>query len=279
MIKIFNKEIGENLDYIKYSTTVSGTGIGNKVLFFGFKNKQKFPSVVIKTVRSYRDASVIKKGNKNLKYINTLTTGTEFYNMFPKALLIYDDGYNVFNAETVCIGERATLNTPLTPILTSYTALTKHLLSQVKDTLELNVDYGQRLINNFQGSPHTIRALTDYLEALWTNQSIRLPALPQHGDLTTDNILLDNGNVRIIDCDIFGDIQVPGFDIFHLLSRNKILKWKSYLQDYLNELGINYEVDKKLIFIYFLHELFIKKDYALKNKNYEEIIKEFEALL
>ncbi|MCC7357363.1 phosphotransferase [Candidatus Uhrbacteria bacterium] len=46
---------------------------------------------------------------------------------------------------------------------------------------------------------------------------IQLPAIPQHGDFTQSNILVDGDLLYLIDCDLFGRIQLPLFDVLTLV--------------------------------------------------------------
>ena len=279
MIDIFNKVLKEDSCFLKYSTAISGTGLGNKVLFFGFRNGQRLPWVVVKTVRKYGDAPVIRNGHRNLEYLHTLIKGTPYGAMFPEPLLVYDDGYIVFSAETVCAGERVNLEAHRDQILKRYTHFQKHVADSVQDTIDISAEYGKKLIRDLEGSRDTIEGLSAYLSDLWRDEHVRLSLLPQHGDMTIDNILFDNTGMKIIDCDTFGAIRIPGFDVYHLLTKGKVKEWQPHLQSHFDELGIEYAVDTKLLFIYFLHELFIKRDYILKHKSLEAVIREFEAVI
>jgi len=266
-----------DLTFLKFSTSISGTGKGNKVLFFIFENKNKIPIVVIKTVRSKSDAMVIQNGNKNLNYLNSLIEGTPYSSMFPKALMFYSDKDVLFNAETVCTGRKAK-SSDIEKIIKQYFSFSKHICKSLSDNFKIDFAYGEKLIRQLEGKEETINELISYLKELWKDEGYVLPKVPQHGDVTIDNVLINKKFVMFIDCDIFGSIVLPGYDVFHFLTRSKVANWQTYLIDYFQTLNIEYVPDKKLFFMYFLHELTIKKDYILNNRNSRDVIEEFEAM-
>lgn len=48
-------------------------------------------------------------------------------------------------------------------------------------------------------------------------QKTSLPRLPQHGDFYFDNILIDGERISVVDWEDFGEIFLPGYDLFCLL--------------------------------------------------------------
>jgi hypothetical protein len=290
MIELFEKEIRKKtmgahdpvslkLIFLKYSTSISGRGLGNKVLFFVFKRESKTPFLVVKSVRSYKDAFAIKNGYENLKSLNNLTSGSEFSAMFPQSILFYDDGTDIFNVESVCSGRKVNIGADLVKILGEYRDFSKYLLKKSDNKLKIDFNYGEKIIRALEGPKETLSGLLEYLKNLFGSTEILLPSINQHGDFTVDNILVDSGKMRIIDCDTFGNITIPGFDVFHLTTKGKISGLKNKIDSYFKELDIICVSDKKLFFIYFLHELLIKKDYILKAKSSSDIIGDFEALI
>lgn len=281
--KVLRKEMNispkTNLSYLKYSTPISGKGVGCKVIFFVFVGENKMPSFVVKSVRTESNASSIREGYKNTSLLNSLTKNTEFDSMFPKMIHIHDDNGGIFTIETMCSGLKMGRDENIDKVFKIYTSFSKHLLSSSKDKILLNFEYGKKILESLNGSKEDIDSLSKYLLGLWNNLNVELPSIYQHGDLTIDNILLDRGNVRMIDCDTFGNIRVPGFDIFHLSTRKKLSNSLDRLNTYFKDMNISYTVDKKILSIYFLHELYIKKDYILLKKNSEEVIKDFENIL
>ena len=120
----------------------------------------------------------------------------------------------------------------------------------VKNTiqkLELNQDEENKLWGHYQNK-------------VKDEDSPKILRIPQHGDLTLDNIFIDKNGVHIFDCERFGDIDIAGFDIFDLLYR--VSKHNS--------------ASKQLVFIYFLQEFLIKKKIWHKKLNASIIIKSID---
>lgn len=267
------------LDFLKYNTPISGSGIGTKLLFFVFKPGYKAPILTIKTIRNSRDYDVITRGYDKLVKLNDLVNNSEFQDLFPKPLLINEDAENHFSVETFKLGRKATFKDDFEKIWNKYISLSKYLKSKSKSNFILNAEYGRKIINQLEGDRPTLDSLEKYLDKLWQARDIELPVIPQHGDLTIDNILILGDNISIVDCDIFGDIFIPGFDIFHLLSRNKSKNIKDLIKKYFDEVDIKCDFMNGLFFIFFLHGLLIKKDYILKGESGESIIKKFESIV
>jgi hypothetical protein len=270
--------VDKKLIFFKYSTHISGFGLGNKIIFFVFSGYSSSPFCVVKTIRTYRDADVIRKGYKCLKLLNSLTSDSVFSRMFPEALLFFDDGFEIWSVESVCIGRQAN-SEDIEYILKEYISLSKHLAKGTKSELIINTDYGNRIIDNLSGSKEAISELRNYLAGIWGEVEIKMPSIAQHGDLTIDNILIQDGNIKIIDCDTFNTINIPGFDVFHLLTRSKIPEQKNGLIAYFQSLNVNLIPDRKIFFIYFLHELQIKKDYILIGSDINLIVRKFENMV
>ena len=267
------------LRFLKYSTPLSGTGAGNKVLFFIFKDDDIFPLWIAKTVRNYSDADVIRKGFERHQKLNSAAAGSEFSDMFPQALFVHDTGEEIWYIETASNGRKARKDIDFKKILSAYTNFSQHLACDLHEVLKIDVDYGTRIIEQLEGSAEIHKGLEKHLVGLWGRAVVSLPKVPQHGDLTVDNVIIDDRSVRIVDCDTYGAIQIAGFDIFHLTSRSAPEKRERAIVAYFASLGITAPVDKKLLFIYFLHELLIKKDYILKGKTAASVISSFEKMI
>ena len=94
-----------------------------------------------------------------------------------------------------------------------------------------------------------------------------LPLIYQHGDLTPDNILDDNGKIRVIDWDNFAKIKLPLFDLLVFLQRwsqirdvSFVPKYLDIIDKYLMEFKVDKRVLKALIFLYYLLDFIRKKD-------------------
>ena len=132
-----------------------------------------------------------------------------------------------------------------------------------KDGSNVFCDYDQdgsvdRFIINNQDEENKLWG--HYQNKVKDEDNPKIPRIPQHGDLTLDNIFIDKNGVHIFDCERFGDIDIAGFDIFHLLYR--VSKHNS--------------ASKQLVFIYFLQEFLIKKKIWHKKLNASIIIKSID---
>lgn len=270
---------GRKMSFLKYSTPISGSGLGNKVIFFVFDGLSDRPSVIVKTVRTKRDAEVIRSGHRRLKELNAFTAESRFHAMFPEALIIYDDGNLIWSAETACAGRIASRKRDSELVLSEYAGFAGHMSSKIKERLILGADYGDRIIDLLSGQKETIEKLRDYNAKLWDGGHIDLPKIPQHGDLTIDNVLVDNEGIRIVDCDIFGDVCLPGYDVFHFLTRAGLMNRGKRLADFLKATKIDHVPDKRLFFTYFLHDLLVKRDYILAGQDARSVIDRFENMV
>lgn len=282
IIDILNRQHNitfRSLVFLKFNTSISGNGLGNKVIFFVFIDDEKEPRFIVKTVRSKTDFDVIRNGYNRLNNLNSLTENSSFKELFPRAISFVENDNEIWSVETFCSGHKTNIYLDIEKIMQRYSELSIHILKQKETTVRIDQNYTNNLIKNFDGEPETIDRLVGYSTSLWKDVYVDLPAIPQHGDFTTDNILIKQDKFKIIDCDTFGLVLVPGFDIFHLLNRGNIDKKKFYLNEYLKKIGAEYTVDQKLFFVYFLHELNIKRDYILKGRNFSSVIDKFQNMI
>lgn len=269
---------GRKLSFLKYNTPLSGMGLGNKIIFFVFLEGADRPFLIAKTVRSYGDADIIRKGYANACSLNDCMKDSPFFAMFPETLALHDDGYEIWSTETVCGGHRAGAH-DLERVVAVYGALSEYIKKSSSVTMTVDADYCKNILRQFNGSAETIRGLQEHIAALWRDEKLTLPRLPQHGDLTIDNVFVNNGDIGIIDCELFGEITLPGFDIFHLLARSVASHGRSFkLAEYLQRINIDIVPDEKLLFTYFLQGMLAKKDYILVGRTATEIISQFKVL-
>jgi len=275
------------LSFLKYNTPPSGRSLGCKVIFFIFAEGAKTPSVVAKTVRAQRDADVIRSGHASVMRLNEIVRGSEFEARFPQMLALeeHGNGAEIFTIETACPGRKMSANDDPQKALDFYTSFSKLVYDHVRtngsgaesSAVSLDFEYAAKLIQGFNCTNETREAMIRYARET-LKDGISLPPMPQHGDLTIDNILVDGERINIIDCDTFGRISVPGFDIFHFMRRSRMSDLVGHLERYFREVGITCVPDKRLLFIYFLHELYIKKDYILADKPARAVMDQFESL-
>jgi len=290
--KTIRKELGGKYDFrdtklcfLKFSTPSSGAGLNDKVLFFVFKDDEEEPFLVIKTVRNYEAKFVIEQGFSRLKQLNDLIQNIPYGKMFPHAVYLYDDGKEfIFSVETTCHGKRVGRSEgDLRKILEKYNDWQKDTFSGGKNfTYDIN-NYYLDVIKTLDLKEKDHKEITDYFLKLISGKEIKVSRIPQHGDLTTDNILIGRDGLSIVDCERFGLVTLPGFDIFYILSRfygRKIdSRYSQALDKYFQMLGIGLKPEPYLYFIYYLYDLSFKKEYALKNKKAKDIISDFETSL
>lgn len=273
------EDCNSDISFLKINTPISGNGLGNKLLFMVFIGGQTYPHLVVKTVRSRTDHEVIRRGYSNLMNVNRLTQNTDFFDMFPRALMIEDTSDCCWSVESFCAGQRPSIKSDFELVFDRYCSLSKIIHLQSEGTIIIDSAYAKKIINQLTGSKEIISTLNCYVDKLFSAGSIKMPVIQQHGDFTTDNILVDGDKIRVIDCDLFGNIVLPGYDIFHFIVRNKeITKKKTYLRRYFNTLEIETILDNRILFMYFLHDLDIKKDYILAKETPVSIIEKFELI-
>ena len=271
---------GFDFRFLKFSTPTSGSTLNDKIIFLVFMKNSEYPFLCVKTVRHYGAREVIVKNLHNLQKLNQLTENSEYYDMFAKAMYLYDDGQDIFSIESACIGDRLSFaKNNLDLAIECYTALQFYLKSkEAINNLEL---FGNNLIAECGFAGIERQRLVNYFESLILDRKLSLPKIIQHGDFTMDNILFSKGKIRVIDYDYVGVSDLPGFDLFSLLFRysqerfGKI--YKEYFSGYFEKIGINARNYDGLIFLFYLTEL-LKKRGALGNTA-EEIINRFKKLL
>jgi len=255
------------LNFLKFSTAGSGGGIYNKVIFLVFKKNAKEPFLVIKTVRKYSDKKIITTAFQNLNNLNKIISGSKYEKMFPRALYVYDDTdmKMIFSIETACRGIR--MNTDdknLHHIINHYFNFQKYLSEKENNPPIDLLQYFATLINQLNFEHESKAKLASYFKNMYDGGKIRtVRAISQHGDLTADNAFLENGGLCLVDCDLFGAINLTGFDLFHLLIRcggkNFKAHYRKYFKEYFHIIGDNILIEPHLLFIYYIQDLVLKK--------------------
>jgi len=289
--KIIIKKFGDKYDLqdkrinlLKLSTPNSGKGPYSKVIFLVFKNNENLPFLCVKTVRKNSDNNTINNGFDRLNLLYKLTKNSPFEKMFPRPLMILEDNNKIaFSIETACCGVKPKTK-QLEKILTIYKKQQLFLFKK-KSIYINNLDqYVKYIITELCLNKNDKLKLWKYYQTnVKINKNIKIPMIAQHGDLTLDNIFINDSGIYIFDCERFGIINIAGFDFFHLLSRifkNDLNKLASnYLNNYFSELGSELKLDKQLVFTYWIHELLIKKKTLLDELNLFFIINGYLSLI
>ncbi|HLP44006.1 MAG TPA: hypothetical protein VK145_01890 [Candidatus Nanoarchaeia archaeon] len=269
------------LSFLKMNTPASGTlPHAGKVLIFVFEKGKKTPTLCIKTTRTYEAGETIKKNYENL------VTLSQFSNeaiTTAKPLLLFDNKEVVLSFESVCPGTKFSSGiTSVDTVLGAYILWQKDLKSsKVLFAPDLNTVTLQTI--SALGLPNeSEEALIRKYDSLGEDSKFSLPELIQHGDMTPDNVLVDGAKVYLVDYDYVGLSKVPGFDIFHFLSKTvkQTGEFKSYCELYLHKyfdaIGGNVQNIDKLLFTYHMQES-LRKGTGTKNGN--EIVSDFESLI
>ena len=155
-----------SLSFMKVSTPSSGTGglDNGKVLLLVFEDRERLPTLCIKTTRVYSASDVIRNNYDNLRLLRDGVVGSEYAQMFAKPLYLYDDGDLIFSIETICLGAKFSQNAHSVELVVGkYIAWQSYLAKKAKK----------------------FRIL-------------------QHGDMTPDNVLVSGRGVYLIDYDYAG---------------------------------------------------------------------------
>lgn len=148
MITILTKLIKEHpewlrvreskLSFMKTSTPASGTKVDqSKVLIFIFEEGEKWPTLCVKTTRTYAAGEDIRRNHSHLKLLKEGVQGSNYAEMFAEPLYLYDDGKIVFCIESVCPGTRfSASNQDVGPVIEKYIAWQSYLASTSKKLIQ-----------------------------------------------------------------------------------------------------------------------------------------------
>ena len=230
------------LSYTTFSTAGSGMNVEAKILGFIFKGSDLSPCLTVKTVRDSRALPVLIQSVTNLR-----TLSSKYPEAFARAVYI-DPG--LFSAETFVPGTRIQewSNAHLNLFLETYMAFQKKARSVGTIDMQTQIE---TLARRFL-SPEESVTFIEQCRPHFPNQT--LPAYIQHGDITRDNILFDDGRVYIVDYEHAHMTTVPGYDIYNLISRIPGQDVKAHLTHYAEQLGFTYN-ESHLALFPVLHEL------------------------
>ncbi|MDP3763188.1 MAG: phosphotransferase [bacterium] len=220
------------LSFMKTSTPFSGTKADqSKVLIFVFEEGEIWPTLCVKTTRTYAGGEVIRRNYTNLKLLEEGVRDSEYSQMFAKPLYLYDDGNIIFYIESVCPGIKfSARGHNLELVMGKYIAWQSHLAQNTK---------------KFQ----------------MVENSIRLPLITQHGDMTPDNVLISGKNIYLIDYDCAGASSLAGFDLLNFLSRMKLRPetlhsyYEQYFPRYFKSIGAEVPSYESLLPLYHKEEV------------------------
>lgn len=264
--------------FLKFCTPASGATLEDKVIFLVFHTGVKTPFLCVKTVRNYDAHGVIIKNFENLQMLSTLARSASCRGIFAEPLFLYDDGETVFSVERSCAGRRAKFS-DLGMIVAEYGTYHSAFAKRSQEKVRI-ATIAEELIANSMLSDAEREKLRRYLGSLPPTPD--LPKIVEHGDLTLDNILIDDHNIHVIDYDYARISALPGYDLFCLLF--KVLKrdfaamHRRFFNEYFSRIGVVVHDMRGIIFTSYLTELIAKKPQLLVGTNAENIIRDVEAL-
>jgi len=256
-----------NLDFLK---THAGQATRNKKVGFFVFNQDK-PLIFVKTIRENIYNSVIEDGFERLKSINNhLKDGS-----VPRPIYCGYYQNTAFSLEDAIGGKQFhSFKKPedLERFLKWFFKF-QQLMKQNKERK------GDQLIDYLKDLVHKFTSLYDPeedLKALIQKNvgdlekeigSLSLSLVSQHGDLTPDNVLIDNNQIKVIDWDNFEKINLPLFDLLVFLQRWSAIRDISFVREYdniikkyLDEFSIDKKALKLLVFCYYLLDFLRKKE-------------------
>lgn len=274
------------LSFMKVSMPTSGSELDKgrgKVLLFVFEQGQITPTVCAKTTRVYSTGEVIRRNYQNLQLLAAGVKGAELSVMFAKPLYLYDDGEVIFCLESVCPGAMfSAQKRGIDLVVEKYISWQSHLARTGGGSLSAEdiQNIAKEKINLLKLPSRATWVLQRYLQQLSLSSDTKLPMIVQHGDMTPDNVLVFGDDVYFIDYDYVGASTLPGFDLFHFLSKSKgrpgafEANLERYFPLYFKSIGAKIERYDMLLFIYHLEE-FQRKGYRGGEGSGEEIITSF----
>lgn len=263
------------LSLVKFCTTGSIAGRHPKIIFFVFREGDKTPSLVAKSVRSAAANFVIERGYAGLVRLGRLAADVGMPQLFAKPLWSGNLGDAAASIEEAVAGRRAR-GADVPAIVSAYCRFESGIAATEKKSVPA-ADYARRLLEG-SGLPDTDRArLSEYSLRFFAPHD-QVVLMLQHGDLTLDNVFMSDQGVRFIDCDNLARIELAGFDLFHLFSRAS--PNESYdslaprMAEYWRAIGER-TWNRNIAWLYYLHEL-LSKDAPLSRAGAERIIAAFE---
>jgi len=269
-----------DLSVLKYCTPASGINPGGKVIFLIFKNDADNPLFCVKTVRKNNDSHVIINAYSNLLNLYGLVVNSGYEKMFPKPIFLSENNQGIiFSVETVCVGRKPSIN-DYKLIVDSYVKFQAYLVDAFGSVSIDAGHYFEKIISRLNLSELDNQMIKKYFQDNFYASDKDICVVPQHGDLTLDNILIGNDEVKIFDCERFGLINIAGFDLFHFLQKRKVANFigdnYEMFRDYFSSIGCKSELNPLLIFLYCLNEIELKFIPLTGKIDFDFIVNNFE---
>lgn len=258
----------KRLDFLK---TQAGSPMRNKKVGFFVFNKKK-PVIFVKTVRESKYNPIIEDGFEKLKNVNKyLSDGSA-----PRPIYLGNYEGVAFSLETAIVGKqfhscksRKDLNNFLGWFFRFQKLMAQKELmngAQLREHVDAVVN---KFFSLYPLKPELQKLIKEMAEDVKKDISdnLSMSLIYQHGDLTPDNVLDDNGKIRVIDWDNFGKIKLPLFDLLVFLQRWSQIrdvsfapKYLDIIDRYLEEFKVDKRVLRVLIFLYYILDFIRKKE-------------------
>ena len=255
-----------HLDFLKIH---AGQATRNKKVGFFVFNKQ-IPIIFVKTIRESKDNMIIEEEFEKLK--NAYKKNNE--RLAPKPIYLGEYQSMKFSLEEAVVGTQFhsfNKEKHLNLFLNSFLDFQARMEKEKKLTKEELSHYLEKLsdgfIKLFKTEDYLTNLIKNITKTLKNNNLSVMPLISQHGDLTPDNVLINNQReVKIIDWDNFGKIELPLFDLLVFLQRWSGIRAVGFvndyiktIEDYLDKFNINKKSLKLLVFCYYLLDFIRKK--------------------
>jgi hypothetical protein len=247
------------LSFVKFNTEGSPMRRYRKVLFFCFVAGGSEPHVCIKTVRAVRDNETVAEGFEKLQALNALAAEAKCAALFPAALLLTEvDGF-AYSVERAASGAHPGPE-DADRVISAYTEFQRGLASHKK--LVDRRQAGEKLISQLDITNDTRHTLQTEWADLISSASGNIALMPQHGDFTSDNVLVGKRGTTLVDCDSFMPEAVAGSDLFHFLRRAPQARsnFVAYMAAYRTALGEDPKFDRSDLFLWILTDALVKQE-------------------
>lgn len=275
----------KGLDFLK---THAGQATRNKKVGFFVFGKEK-PIIFIKTVRESGYNKIIEDGFEKLKSVyKSLSDGS-----VPKPIYLGNYQGIVFSLETAIVGKQfhsCKKQKDLERFLDWFFKFQNSMAKKERLSSDQSKYYVDRLVDGFLKLYKLEKDSGELIEILASKTkegADSLPLIIQHGDLTPDNVINDRGEIKVIDWDNFGKIDLPLFDLLVFLQRwsgirdvSFVDKYPAVIEEYFKRFKIDKKALKLLLFCYYLLD-FLRKKEALTDYDKEYLkarLKEIKKL-
>ncbi len=229
------------LSFVTYSNKGSGLLPHAHVLWFVFAHGANTPHVVGKTTRDGRASGALERSFANLTTLAAIDP-----DLFAKPLY----GSPTLSLETYVNGQRIHAWPPSlsASLFERYITFQKRAGSSGTVTMDVVLKtLSQELLTPGESSAFLQKCSRHF-------PTPPLPAYPQHGDLTRDNVLVHEGAMHIVDYEYAHLTQLPGYDIYNFFCRESPRMAREKLVAYATALGFSY-AENHLALFPALHEL------------------------